>query len=154
MFLLMMSSETRMKDIHTVATMQSSQSQEDMAYCIWRRAGNARLVALPQGPCITHLLLLWDHGRSKAGRVHQGCGGKTCSKGQGMVAVGAKACSESTGELLCKVRLSTSSWHLAYDVAGKSQAWMHQQVVTRTIAKSCTISPAPPAAAVDHQQMR
>ena len=67
-------------------------------------------------PCITHLLLLWGDGRSKAGRVHKGCRGKTCSEGQGMVAVGARACRASAAELLCKIRLSTSSWHLAYGV--------------------------------------
>jgi hypothetical protein len=33
----------------------------------------------------------------------------------------------------------------------KSRTWMHQQV-TKAMAKSCAISPAPPAAAVDHQQ--
>jgi hypothetical protein len=73
-----------MKDIHTVATMQSSQSQEDMAHCMWRRAGNAWLLGCHKA-CITHLLLLWDDGRSQAGI--KDVGGKACSKGQDIVAV-------------------------------------------------------------------
>ena len=43
-------------------------------------------------------------------------GHKACSKGQDIV-VRTRACRAGTAELLCKVRLSTSSWHLAYGVA-------------------------------------
>ena len=43
-----------------------------LAYCIWWRAGNARLAGLPQDH--VSLTCCWDDGRSQAGRVHQGCG--------------------------------------------------------------------------------
>ncbi len=62
-------------------------------------------------PCITRLLLLGKDGRSQAASVHQGC------RRQGMQQSSRPCCRQGHAELLCKVRLSTSSWHLAYGVA-------------------------------------
>ena len=46
----------------------------------------------------------------------KGVGGKACSKHQDIVAVRTRACRAGTAHLLSKISLSTSNWHLAYDV--------------------------------------
>jgi hypothetical protein len=88
-----------------------------LAYCIWWCAGNARLLGCHKtiyhspAAAVGH----WEEAR-QAGCIKD-VRGKACSEGQHMVIVCTRARRAGTAELLCKVRLSTSSWHQAHDVA-------------------------------------